>query len=57
MQDFPDHRYTSGCDEAWPEILPNVLDGIYPQGVNFVGLDQFVHPTIEGVDHMGVLSV
>lgn len=57
MQDFPDHRYTSSCDEAGPEILPNVLDGIYPQGVNLVGLDQVVHPTIEGIDHMGILGI
>jgi len=57
MQDFPDHSYTSSCDESWPEILPNVLDGIYPQGVNLVGLDQVVHPTIEGIDHMGILGI
>jgi hypothetical protein len=57
MQDFPHHSYTSSINKAWPEIFPNVLDGVYPEGIDFVGLNQVVHPTVEGVDHMWVLCI
>jgi len=57
MQDFSNYSYACSLNESRPKIFPDVLDGIDPQSIDIVCLDQVLYPTIERIDDMWILSV
>ena len=57
MQDLADRECAGGRDEVWPEVLANVLDGVYADAIDAVVADKTLDPRVHRRHDVVVLRV